>query len=114
MKGLSITAKDLAKIGQLILQHGKWNGEQLIDSTWIRRSVSPQLENPPTIGLLWMVLRKDEDNIGYWHSGSLGQYLVIYPEEQLVGVRQIVPFPSYNMETDGFRAFMSMVRKLGN
>lgn len=42
--GLRMTAVDLAKIGQLVLQHGIWDGEVVIDKEWLASSRSPQVQ----------------------------------------------------------------------
>lgn len=34
-------ARDFARIGQLILQHGRWNGVPLVDSAYLRAAVTP-------------------------------------------------------------------------
>ncbi|WP_087016356.1 serine hydrolase domain-containing protein [Thaumasiovibrio subtropicus] len=36
--GLSLTARDFAKLGQLYLNQGEWNGAQLVDKQWIEES----------------------------------------------------------------------------
>lgn len=44
-QGLNLTAIDLAKIGQLYLNKGKWNGKQIINSDWIHKSTTPNINN---------------------------------------------------------------------
>lgn len=44
-QGLNVTAIDLAKIGQLYLNGGKWNEKQIIDSAWIKKSTTPDVLN---------------------------------------------------------------------
>ena len=39
--GLRLRPRDLAKIGQLILQRGSWNGTQVISSAWIDTATAP-------------------------------------------------------------------------
>ena len=39
--GFNATTIDYARLGQLVLNHGKWQGEQLISSDWMRESTSP-------------------------------------------------------------------------
>jgi len=51
---LSLSARDLAKIGQWMLDGGRWNGKQLVSSTWIAQSTSPARADS-SIGLLWWV-----------------------------------------------------------
>ncbi len=44
-QGLNVTAIDLAKIGQLYLNGGKWNGKQIIHSEWVEKSTTPNVDN---------------------------------------------------------------------
>lgn len=39
--GLNASTRDLARFGQLFLQNGEWNGQQLIDPQWIFDSTTP-------------------------------------------------------------------------
>jgi len=41
--GLRLRAKDLAKLGQLILDRGSWQGRQVISASWIEQSITPQI-----------------------------------------------------------------------
>ena len=41
--GLRLRPRDLAKIGQLILQRGSWNGTQVISSAWIDAATTPYI-----------------------------------------------------------------------
>jgi CubicO group peptidase (beta-lactamase class C family) len=117
MAGLQIHPEDLAKLGQLVLQRGEWQGERLIDETWFERSLSPGSEHNPAAGLLWWLIRdgaaEEDDVAGALASGFLGQYLVIYPEERLVGVRMIEGGPGYDPDRDGFGDFPRLLRTLG-
>ena len=36
--GLTLTARDMAKIGQLYLDDGKWDGKQIVSAQWIAES----------------------------------------------------------------------------
>ncbi|GAB5521949.1 MAG: hypothetical protein RhofKO_42000 [Rhodothermales bacterium] len=51
---LLITPQGLAKIGQLVLQKGKWNGEQLISAEWIETSTAQHVTyDGQRYGFLW-------------------------------------------------------------
>ena len=41
MAGLDIRAIDLAKIGQMMLDEGSWNGKQILSKEWVRKSIAP-------------------------------------------------------------------------
>jgi CubicO group peptidase (beta-lactamase class C family) len=50
--GIEIHAEDQARIGQLMLQGGRWGEVQVLPQAWIAQSVVPCALNP-TYGLLW-------------------------------------------------------------
>ncbi len=43
--GLNTTARDLAKIGKLYANGGKWRGQQIVSAEWVRQSVTPNMAN---------------------------------------------------------------------
>jgi len=43
--GLNTTARDLAKIGKLYADGGKWRGKQIVSAEWVRESVTPNMAN---------------------------------------------------------------------
>ncbi len=53
MSGLQIEPKDFAKLGQLMLNKGLWNGKQLLSAKWVSLSTSPSTTLAPQLGLLW-------------------------------------------------------------
>jgi CubicO group peptidase (beta-lactamase class C family) len=60
MSGLQILPADMAKLGQLLLQRGKWDGEQLIADSWIDESMKPG-KLQPNCGLLWWLIGDREE-----------------------------------------------------
>jgi CubicO group peptidase (beta-lactamase class C family) len=60
MSGLQILPADFAKIGQLVLDRGKWNLEQIISESWFDESLRAGQPFEPTCGLLWW-LASDQD-----------------------------------------------------
>ena len=50
--GLFIASRDHARVGQLVLRRGAWNGQQLVSERWIRELATPSNANP-NYGLLW-------------------------------------------------------------
>ena len=183
MAGLHLHAVDLAKLGQLMLDGGVWNGKRLISGEWIERSLEPsQLSGH---GLLWRLyyargglsyfidrplldewsargvpevhvkqfsqmldtlmvpreynarlaalfpgsgeLQRFRDllvrhgatafryklgkRIAFYAAGTLGQYIVAYPEHNLVAVRQI-HHTKHRGQGDSFSDFMDVVYAL--
>jgi CubicO group peptidase (beta-lactamase class C family) len=41
--GLRLRPRDMAKLGQLVLQRGQWNGQQIVAGQWIDASIAPQI-----------------------------------------------------------------------
>lgn len=83
--------RDFAKFGQLILQDGKWNGEQLIDSSFVALMKTPNtsafsaVEQPIYGYSLW--LDYEHETPFYSLIGHLGQYVACIPSKNIVIVR---------------------------
>ncbi|HEY9404324.1 MAG TPA: serine hydrolase [Pyrinomonadaceae bacterium] len=53
MAGLELSATDFAKIGQLVLNKGLWEGKRIIGEKWIEESLAQGQPHFATSGLLW-------------------------------------------------------------
>jgi len=60
MSGLAIHARDLAKLGQLVLQNGSWDNEQLIEKQWVDKLMDQGSPETRTYGLLWWRIPENE------------------------------------------------------
>jgi CubicO group peptidase (beta-lactamase class C family) len=87
---MNMSARDMARFGQLYLNKGKWNEKQLVPSGWVEKStnvISDDLENFTSrggYGYLWWV---DNESYGakvFYASGVGGHRIVICPEKKLV------------------------------
>jgi CubicO group peptidase (beta-lactamase class C family) len=89
--GLKISAYDLAKLGQLVLNRGVWRGERLLSEDWIRQSAHlPSQTVNPNVGLLWFVKMESPRfpiSSLTFHSGDGGQYLLLFPNHGIVVAR---------------------------
>jgi len=181
--GLQMTATDLAKIGQLILQKGEWNGQSLIAPIWIEALMENHPNDYLPYGMLWWLIpaktrlivdepqlkqlataganadflekakgvmgvyenqktyiealvavfgqnymqtlsaelsplglhlsrKVFDDIIGYKADGYTGQYLIVYPQQQLVAVRLLDSPPNYQADLHKMVNFEIMVQAL--
>lgn len=82
--GLTLSPMDMAKIGQLFLSKGIWNGERIVSEKWVAESTSEQSRwerhNLP-YGYLWWV--SDQDR-GYAAMGDGGNIIYVSPEKNMV------------------------------
>ena len=82
--GLFLAAEDMAKLGQLYLQHGVWKGQQLVPEQWVAESTRKHVESTEgTYGYgyqLWMEQRPGS----FEFNGMLGQNVVVYPDLDMV------------------------------
>ncbi len=113
MAGLQLMATDFAKFGQLILNKGQWQQQQLVSSQYIDEMLAAGQSFTEKCGLLWWrVPGNTQQPDAYYADGYLGQYMVVIPQKNLIAVRQIKQKPDYNQQTDGFKAFISMITEL--
>ncbi|RED55070.1 serine hydrolase domain-containing protein [Cohnella lupini] len=85
--GISARTEDVAKLGQLYLQRGIWDGARILSEEWVEEATSKQVSNGVDPENDW------EQGYGYqfWRSrhgyrgdGAFGQYCVVLPEQDAV------------------------------
>ncbi len=86
--GLFMRAEDMAKLGQLYLQNGYWEGRQVVPSEWVKESTTWQVEtgkddNKHYGYQLWI---NDDRPGSYAYNGMLGQNVFVYPDIDMVVV----------------------------
>ncbi len=83
---VSMTARELARFGQLFLQEGRWHGKQVVPGWWVVASTSPQVDigdNYAGYGYYWW-LNQIAGYDMYSALGAAGQILHVIPELELV------------------------------
>ncbi len=79
------TARDFARLGQLIMQNGRWKGKQLISKDYCQRMLTPTPENDAFCFTVWA---DDENEIkSRFFYGFLGQFIIMIPEQNMVIVK---------------------------
>jgi CubicO group peptidase (beta-lactamase class C family) len=87
--GLRLRPRDMAKIGQLVLAGGSWNGRQIVSKAWIDASMTPRLKatGPYRYGYLWWLRQSPHSGRDVDSTAALGrggQSIRIVPELDLV------------------------------
>ena len=83
---LHLTPRDMAKFGYLYLNHGQWDGEQIIPADYVDASLAAQIETPwpdTVYGYQWW--RVDSINLSF-ALGYAGTYLLVAPDKNLTVV----------------------------
>jgi hypothetical protein len=82
-----ISARDAARFGELFLQNGRWNGEQIVPQKWIERSItSHSVTTTPGIsyGYLWWIAEDFKGTKMYYAAGTNGQRICVIPSSEIV------------------------------
>ncbi len=95
--GLRVKTEDMAKLGQLYLQKGKWNGKQILPQKWVEEATSLKIQQNPEM----TQARRDSSNDAvqgycyqfwrarhnsYMANGAFGQFILIMPEKDAIVV----------------------------
>ena len=83
---IASNARDFARFGKLYLQDGKWNGKQILDSSFVAKSVTPRFKDSPEYGYGWWLDTYQNKKVFYMR-GHLGQLVIVIPEDHLIIVR---------------------------
>lgn len=84
--GLYIGSEDLAKIGQLVLNGGVWNGQRLISEEWLRAATACHAETSESLGdfnygyQIWCGRERDR----FLFNGMLGQNVLAFPDSGIL------------------------------
>lgn len=85
---LRIQPKDMAKIGYLYLNKGKWQDKQIVPTEWVAASskaINTEAESTLSYGLGWWILPPDYGKM-FAARGRGGQEIIIWPDQQTVVV----------------------------
>lgn len=95
--GSEYTSRDFTKFIQLLMNEGRWNGDQLISAEWIQKASTPKVnarENVDYGYLLWIEsFGKSKKYNSFYMSGNGGNRMHAFPE---LGLCAIVTTTNYN------------------
>ena len=92
--GLYLKAEDLAKLGALFLNKGKWQNQQIVSESWVTASISPIVndvnpDNKSNVGYgyqWWIPEHSNGKSNIFAGNGYGGQFLMVVPEYNLIVV----------------------------
>jgi len=83
--GAQTTVQDAARVGQLVLNGGTWDGHRIVSEAWIQASTQSG-DHAPYYGYLWWLdTQSEHPNIAAM--GDYGKLTIIFPTLDLVFVR---------------------------
>ena len=85
--GLHARTEDVAKLGQLYLQRGRWDNVQLLPESWVAQATSSQVDNSNQTNPDWRQgygFQFWMSRHGYRGDGAFGQFCLILPEHDAV------------------------------
>jgi CubicO group peptidase (beta-lactamase class C family) len=99
--GLRLRPRDMAKIGRLVLDGGRWNGRQIVSAAWVAQMVADRLPATGRLRYAWLWWRGTVDAGAARHAyiaafGNGGQRIYLVPTLDLVVV---VTAGQYNQDT---------------
>ncbi len=106
-EGLSLRPRDMAKIGLLVLNDGRWQGKQVVSKTWVRESTKPHVKESDYFDYGYQWWHHSKNNLQWWKEpnatspdehdlitalGYAGQYIMIVRDLNLVIVTSATDF----------------------
>lgn len=96
--GLSARPRDMAKLGTLVLDGGRWQGQQVVSEEWVAESTARTVPSPPAgwphpvdYGYLWWVMSLADPTSPHPEAGDVvvaagaqGQWIFVVPRHRLV------------------------------
>ncbi len=83
---IASTARDFARFGKLYKQKGVWNGKQILERSFVEKSLQPRFSDSPEYGYGWWLHQINGKRVFYMR-GHLGQFVIVLPEDDVIIVR---------------------------
>jgi CubicO group peptidase (beta-lactamase class C family) len=98
--GINARAIDFAKFGRLMLNHGQWEGKQIVSQAWVEQATQPEEKAPSYYGndpffvsqghyykYFWWGDKRPGGESDFHAVGNKGQYLYVSPQKRVIVVR---------------------------
>lgn len=110
--GLRLRAIDMAKIGQLMLDQGRWQGKQVVPAAWVQQMSTPQPgATAQDYGYYTWINHIVESEPEFGAMGFKGQFITVLPKQHAVVVMTAI------LPTDGglrTGTYLNMYRRMVN
>ncbi|HMN61887.1 MAG TPA: serine hydrolase [Anaerolinea sp.] len=83
--GLSLTARDMAKLGYLYLHNGQWDGRQVVSADWVRAATTQHADPEGRLGYGYQWWLYDTHG-AYAALGKAGQTIFVIPDLDVIVV----------------------------
>ena len=99
----NMSARDMARFGQLYVQKGKWHSDQIISEQWIDQSTAKistdlgRFANREGYGYLWWVTDDYFGHRMFYASGSGGHRIMVFPEDNIVIITRVNTYEGRNV-----------------
>jgi CubicO group peptidase (beta-lactamase class C family) len=111
---LQLTTRDLARLGRLLLDRGRWQGKQVIPASWIDRSLSPHrrpnraADPRGELHYGYLFWRRSfattcGPSTGWFMSGNGGNHVVVFDDPDAVAVITTVNYNTRGMHDQSWR-----------
>jgi CubicO group peptidase (beta-lactamase class C family) len=81
--GLNLRTRDYARFGQMVLQGGQWQGQQVVPADWVQAMTTPQAKDGTLYGFQWWIPPNPAPG-EVMAQGVYGQYIYIDPGRGVV------------------------------
>jgi CubicO group peptidase (beta-lactamase class C family) len=108
--GMTLTAREMAKLGFLYLHDGEWDGRRIlaagwVDSSWAARSTVGGGDSPLNYGYGWWGFREGGHDF-HFALGWGGQFIAVAPDLDLIVVVTANPYEEVPAPVQRFRALL--------
>ncbi|WP_375726430.1 serine hydrolase domain-containing protein [Saccharicrinis sp. FJH62] len=110
-----MSSRDLALYGQLYLNKGRWNNQQIIPESWTESCTKPTTvynkEYKLGYGMLWKLrlAENEKDVVAFYHTGVGIHMLAVYPESKLVMVHRVNTEEDYEYNSNDIYKMLRLV-----
>lgn len=109
--GISLTTRDMAKVGLLMLNKGLWKGNRVVSEDWVNLSTSTAVSiNGTGYGLHWWISYKDNPIQMFYAAGYGDQYVYVIPKLKMVIAINGQNFTSHKWDADSLTLLTKILK----